>query len=207
MERAIRGSWKYDDFHLSRDGTQTRSDLDLVVEGASQDLRTEYKTAIQLDLEEKRPPLRVSIHAADSLLTMNLDDSFFLNIGEFIAKTNRLKPGEPAYDYTLAKISLLLLRRFPQERYVDVSSRAATPEVEMALGVKLGYFCAFSNGAAATLLSCSQHSTVRLFVQECVVKRASQEFIDFICQRVRFCKSIDPWLQDYLISKVNGTNH
>lgn len=148
--------------------------------------------------------LRVSVHGADSLLKMSLTDSFILNIGEFISKTWELKVNDPDYDYTLAKISLLLLRSFQEERYAAVASRIDTPEVHLALDVKLGRESAFPPEKAALLLRSNGHSIACEFVKECVLARSSPAFVVTICSRIRSCQSIAPWLQEYLISKMGG---
>lgn len=200
---ALRGSWKYDDFHLAPSGALTRSDLDLVVEGLSPKERQHTQATLQAEFGNSMA-LRVSVHGADSLLKMSLADSFILNIGEFIAKTRELKEGDPDYDYTLAKITLLLLRSFPEERYAAVAARIGTPEVRLALDVKLGLKSAFPVEKAALLLRTSAYPIVREFVDEYVLTIPSPVFVDMIRNRVRRCQSIDLWLQEYLISKMGG---
>lgn len=204
LSGALRGSWKYDDFHLAPTGALTRSDLDLVVDGLTPAERLQTQVALQADFGSSMA-LRVSVHGADSLLKMNLADSFILNIGEFISKTQKLKAGDPDYDYTLAKITLLLLRSFPEERYAAVAARIATPEVQLALGVKLGLESAFSPKKSAMLLHSNASPIVREFIDAYVLAVPSPAFVDTIRNRVRRCQSIDLWLQEYLISKMGGT--
>lgn len=203
LPSALRGSWKYDDFHLAPSGALTRSDLDLVVEGLSLKERLQTQATLQAEFGNSMA-LRVSVHGADSLLKMNLADSFILNIGEFISKTRELKAGDPDYDYTLAKITLLLLRSFPEERYAAVAARIGTPEVRLALDVKLGLESAFPPEKAAQLLRSSAYPIVCKFVEEYVLAIPSSVFVDMIRNRVRRCQSIDLWLQEYLISKMGG---
>lgn len=203
LSQALRGSWKYDDFHLSKDGSQSLSDLDLVIDGVSDDVRRQYAEDMQNELSAVLA-LRVSIHGSDSLLEMNLGDSFVLNMGEFIAKTSRIKPEHPEYSYTLAKISLLMLRNFTKERYLDVSQRIHTREVEMSMGVKLGDETYFPTDAATKLLSLSPHSTVKYFVENCVRRSPGEDTIMSVIDQIRQCSSIAPWLQDYLIYKINS---
>lgn len=152
LSHAIRGSWKYDDFHLSKDGSQSLSDLDLVIHGISDEVRHQYVEVLQNELSNVLV-LCVSIHGSDSLLEMNLGDSFVLNMGEFIAKTSRINPEHPEYSYTLAKISLLMLRDFTRERYFNVSKRIRTCEAKTAIEVKLGDETYFSTEDASKLLS------------------------------------------------------
>lgn len=203
ISNALRGSWKHNDFHLDPTGVMTRSDLDLVVEGLSSKERLQKQATLQEDFG-KSMFLRVSVHGADSLLKMSLADSFILNIGEFISKTRTLKAGDPDYDYTLAKISLLLLRSFPEERYTAVAVRIGTPEVRLALDVKLGLESVFPPQKAAILLHSSANPLVYEFVKECALAMPSPVFVDTIRNRVRGCQSIDPWLQEYLIHKMGG---
>lgn len=202
LSDALRGSWKYDDFHLSQDGSESLSDLDLVMGGVLDDVRCNYVEVLQNDLSAVLA-LRVSIHSHDSLLEMNLSDSFVLNMGEFIAKTIRIDPKHPLYSYTLAKISLLILRNFPSERYIDVSKRINTREAENAIAVKLGEEAYFSKEAASMLLSLSGYSTVEYFLSNCVQKLPNQETIKSVKEQIRTCNSIDPWLQNYLINKID----
>lgn len=203
LSGALRGSWKYDDFHLAATGALTRSDLDLVVDGLTPAERLQTQAILQADFGNSMA-LRVSVHGADSLLKMNLADSFILNIGEFISKTRKLKAGNPDYDYTLAKITLLLLRSFPEERYGAVAARIGTPEVQLALDVKLGLESAFPPEKAAILLHSNASPVVREFIEAYVLAAPSPAFVDTIRNRVRRCQSIDPWLQEYLLSKMGG---
>ncbi len=203
ISNALRGSWKHNDFHLDPTGLLTRSDLDLVVEGLSSMERLQTQATLQADFGNSMF-LRVSVHGADSLLKMNLADSFILNIGEFISKTRELNAGDPDYDYTLAKIALLLLRSFSEERYAAVAVRIGTPEVRLALDVKLGLESAFPPEKAAMLLHSSANSLACEFVEECVLAVPSPAFVDTIRNRVHCCQSIDPWLQEYLICKMGG---
>jgi hypothetical protein len=203
LSQALRGSWKYDDFHLSKDGSHSLSDLDLVMNGVSDDARHQQAEILQNELSTVLA-LRVSIHGGDSLLEMNLSDSFVLNMGEFIAKTSRIDPERPEYSYTLAKISLLMLRNFTPERYINVSKRIHTCEAETAIAVKLGEETYFPTQAASKLLSLSCHSTVEFFLSNCVHRSPNQETIDLVKEQVRKCRSIAPWLQNYLISKIDS---
>ena len=203
LSQALRGSWKYDDFHLSKEGSQSLSDLDLVIDGVSGDVRRQYAEVLQNELSTVLA-LRVSIHGSDSLLEINLGDSFVLNMGEFIAKTSKISPEHPEYSYTLAKISLLMLRNFTRERYFNVSKRIRTCEAETAIEVKLGDETHFSTEAASKLLSLSPHSAVKFFVKNCVQKTQNRETIELVKRQVRLCNSISPWLQDYLIFKINS---
>lgn len=204
FSQALRGSWKYDDFHLSEDGSQSLSDLDLVMDGVSGDVRRQHAAVLRNELS-KVLALRVSIHDSDSLLDMNLGDSFVLNMGEFIAKTRQIVPEHPLYSYTLAKISLLILRNFTTERYMGVSKRLHTCEAETAIAVKLGEETYFSTEAASKLLSLSTHSTVEYFLSNCVQRPPSQETIKSVKEQIQKCSSIAPWLQNYLISKMDVT--
>ncbi len=200
---ALRGSWKHNDFHLAPTGTLTLSDLDLVVEGMPPMECVQTQVTLQADFSNSMS-LRVSVHGADSLLKMSLADSFILNVGEFVSKTRELKASDPGYAYTLAKISLLLLRSFPEERYAAVAARIGTPEVALALDAKLGLESTFPTEKAALLLRSCTHSLAREFVEECVLMDPSPTFGNTIRNRIRCCKSIDPWLQEYLISKMDG---
>lgn len=200
---ALRGSWKYNDFHFDSVDESTRSDLDLVVDGMSSVKRLELEATLQMDFADNFA-LRVSIHGADSLLKMSLADSFMLNTGEFIAKTQKLEVGSPDYDYTLAKIVLLLLRTSPEERYNDVANRIGTPEVRLALDVKLGLDSAFPTEKALLLLCSSEHAIAREFIEECVLTVPSPNFVDTVRCHIRRCHTIAPWLQEYLINKING---
>jgi len=204
LSNAIRGSWKHNDFHLAPTGELTRSDLDLVVEGLSPTERQQTQSTLQADIGNSML-LRVSVHGADSLLKMSLADSFILNIGEFISKTRELKAGDPDYDYTLAKITLLLSRSFPEERYAAVAARIDAPEVHLALNVKLGLESVFPPEKAELLLRSSAYPIVREFVAGHIMGAPSPAFVDTIRNRVRHCQSIDLWLQEYLVSKMGGT--
>lgn len=206
ISRSLRGSWRYDDFHLSKDGLQSLSDLDLVMDEAPEPVRRQYAEEIKNELRAVLA-LRVSIHRSDSLLKMNLGDSIVLNMGEFIAKTSRIDQKHPEYSYTLAKISLLMLRDSTQERYFDVSQRIRTREAERSIRVKLGDETDFSTEAALTLLSVSSKSTVKYFVKNCVQRSPSCETIMSVKAQIRQCRSIAPWLQNYLICKMcNGAS-
>ena len=203
LSQALRGSWKYDDFHLSKDGSHSLSDLDLVMDGVSDDVRHQHAEVLRNELSTVLA-LHVSIHGSDSLLEMNLDDSFVLNMGEFIAKTSRLNPEHPKYSYTLAKISLLMLRDFTRERYINISKRIHTCEAKTAIEVKLGEKTCFTTERAFKLLSLSTHSTIEFFLRNCVQRSPNHETIKSVNEQIRKCSSIAPWLQNYLISKINS---
>lgn len=173
------------------------------MDGVSDDVRCQHAEVLQIELSTVLA-LRVSIHGSDSLLEMNLGDSFVLNMGEFIAKTSRINHEHLLYSYTLAKISLLMLRDFTQERYINVSKRIHSCEAETAIAVKLGEETYFSTQAASKLLSLSGHSTVDFFLSNCVYRSPNQETIDLVKEQVRKCRSIAPWLQNYLISKIDS---
>lgn len=200
---ALRGSWRYGDFHLSRVDGFSLSDLDLVIPGLSPASRKMIQYKLQKDLA-RLFPLKVSIHSADSLLTMSLADSFILNIGEFIAKTRMVKIGDASYDHTVAKISLLLLRTYPEERYSEVACRIGTLEALSALAVKLGGETKFSSDAATQLLkSPSAASSIALeFLERCVLEPAGEDFVKSLRNRLNLCASIQPWLRQYLIRKM-----
>jgi hypothetical protein len=202
LEDALRGSWKHDDFHLDPTGTLTRSDLDLVVDGLSTTQRMHIQAILQADFNSSLA-LRVSVHGADSLLKMSLSDSFILNIGEFISKTKKLSVGDSDYDYTLAKIALLLLRSFPEERYAVVAARIGTSEARLALDVKLGLSSLLPTEKAVFLLRSGANPLLVEFVNECILTKPSTSFVESIRNRVRHCHTIDPWLQEYLIDKID----
>lgn len=203
--QALRGSWKYGDFHLHHAGGFSLSDLDLVVPGVSPTSRRMIQSKLQKDLAPFFP-LKVSIHPADSLLKMNLADSFVLNIGEFIAKTRMVKTVDTSYDHTLAKISLLLLRSYPEERYPEVACRIGTPEALSALAVKLGAEAKFSSDTAGLLLKSTSaaNSFALEFLERCVFEPASEDFLGSLRNRIALCSSIEPWLREYLIRKIDG---
>ncbi len=204
LSHALRGSWKYNDFHFDAVGKFSLSDLDLVVEGLSPDERRQLQKALQRKFLDKLS-LRVSVHGADSLLKMNLTDSFILNTGEFISKARNLKRGAPEYDYTLAKIVLLLLRDSPEERYHEITMRVGTLEAHLALKVKLGLAAAFPVESAAQLLRTGTSPTAHEFADECVLSAPSQDFANALRLRIRGCDTIAPWLQEYLIAKMDGS--
>lgn len=203
MVHSLRGSWNYGDFHISPDGKSTRSDLDIVLLGASSAERKEYRDRLQRDFDDTLG-LRVSVHGADSLLMMTLNDSFVLNTGEFLSKTIRDTVSQQEYEYTLAKISLLLLRQRPDERYEDTARRIGTREAAEALAVKFGVSDVFSNDSAKVLLSTSSNPVVGRFLDMCVLERPSRQFVHSMYDEIRRCRSIEPWLQEYLISKIAG---
>ncbi|MBI3916365.1 MAG: hypothetical protein HY322_05095 [Betaproteobacteria bacterium] len=199
---ALRGSWKHNDFHLDCSGRFSLSDLDLVVDGKSVLERKQLQITLQEELKDSFP-LRVSIHGEDSLLKMNLVDSFVLSTGEFISKTRNRQ--DPNYDYALAKIALLFLRSFLDERLFAVATRIGTPEARLALDVKLGLRSTFPTESAAALLYSDASPITIEFVEECVLAPPSARFVEIIRSRVRSCPTIDPWLQEYLISKMDAT--
>ncbi|MEA2206797.1 MAG: hypothetical protein QOE77_3573 [Blastocatellia bacterium] len=148
--------------------------------------------------------MKVSIHPADSLLKMTLEDSFVLNIGEFIAKTHMRATNEPLYEHTLAKISLLLLRIHTTERYTDIAYRIGTREAFSALSVKLGATTGFPLQAARRLLKLGSTSFSSEFFERCVLQRANADFLYLLRNRIQLCSSIELWLQEYLIAKIDG---
>jgi hypothetical protein len=199
---ALRGSWKYNDFHLDHIGKQSFSDLDLMVDVSATD-QQKIKSSLERDLAPCLT-LPVSVHGADSLLKINLEDSFVLNIGEFIAKTRLKGECDSFYHYTLAKISLLLLRTSSRERYEAVAHRIDAPEAHAALAVKLGRESTFDVNAAKLLLTHSSHPTAREFYERCILETPGEAFLTSFRSRIRSCKTIEPWLQEYLIKKIDG---
>ena len=198
---SVRGSWKYGDFHLSADGSKSYSDLDLVISEIGEKERHEFAALIRSRLAP-RLNLAVSIHPADFLMSMNLDDSLVLSLGEFVAKASRGPQLGAHFQYMTAKITLLLLRQHVRERYLDVAQRIGTPEAERSAEVKLGTHCEFSLQAAAKLAGGTRDTTIKMFVRTCLLSADFPAAATYVCCRIERCASIAPWLKHHLLSKM-----
>jgi hypothetical protein len=200
----LRGSWLRGDFHLMPDGTRSYSDVDLVVLSADADMRLCIAQECARDIG-RRLPMKVSVHPADSLALVGLDDSFYLGIGEYIAKSRANEWGKGGLDYLRAKLVLMLLRRTCQETYEEIVKRLEDPDGRRAWETKLGCESAFSIECAARLVGHHGHALAQECIAECVRVPASPAWIDRVLCGVRHAPTIEPWLRDYLVDKVRNT--
>ena len=204
LSDAVRGSWKYGDFHLSQDGSSTQSDLDLVVQHATNDEKSAISSSIHTLLSPTLD-VRVSVHAADSLLAMDLKDSFVLNMGEFLSKVAGQTEHPESRDYVMAKIVLLLLRCNPAERYSQVAARLGTPDAILAIRVKLGVRVKLPRSAALRLVANSDHPVVAEFQRTCVRQDNWVDAASYVRSNIGNCPTIADWLRNYLLSKLSDT--
>lgn len=200
----LRGSWLYGDFHLSCTGQRSLSDVDLVVTSISEIKRSLLARRLTDEITEFLP-MRVSIHKEDSLQYMSLSDAVLMAIAEFIVKLRHDVPQcRVTRDYLRAKITLLLHRNTLNERYSAVANRVGGPHATRALDVKLGSSESFPLESAVTLLESLRGALPLEFGQECLVQEPTDDYIEFVEKRVRLAKTVEPWLQQYVIDKIRG---
>lgn len=201
--QCLRGSWLKDDFHFSTTLKTSFSDLDLVCPGPSLG-RIKLLQNVNDTLYKNAFLIRVSVHKADSLLKMSIEDSRVLNIGEYLSKVinNNLSPDH--LSYIRAKMILLLLRINTGERYIDVANRINTYESYKAYRNKIGIESDFSLENAHALLLTSQTRPVKLFLYSCILSNPTEKYTSQIINHLTDCKSIERWLQKYLIAKIQG---
>ena len=161
----VAGSWRHGDFHASSSTCPTESDLDLVAANP----HLICPADITAELGRREPRLRgvsVSVHPPDSFDGLRLEDGYFLNISEFVAKMRNGRFGESRRaDYLRAKVCLLLCRLSDEERYGDVASRLGTKHARMALSVKLGLQRRFDVASANALLAHARSPDARALAQ------------------------------------------
>ena len=206
--RYLRGSWKNGDFHWNIDKGITYSDIDILIEGISIELRQKMAKAITDETANfSNAPIHTSIHPQNALDLMDLKDSRVLNICEYISKFISFSSYEQrGLEYLRAKILLLLLRNHTSERYIDVRNRIQTPEVQRAYGVKLGLYPIFSIEDARTLIYKFGDQMSKIFYDHCLRSIPSSSYINSIVSTLQNCNTIDRWLKDYMIDKLYNSN-
>jgi len=203
IETSIRGSWLYGDFHLSKEGDYSLSDLDLVIDGETLARCGEIAHEVATSLKQVIS-LRVSVHPARYLEAMELDDAKFLVIGEYLANVKCYVPlGQTTKDYIRAKCALMVLRNSISERYAEVARRIGTIEAYQALSVKLGSSDVFSSEVCCKLLSECSEQTVVEYSRYCLLDDVSDNHLDSILRRLANSSSVHPWLLKNLARKIN----
>ena len=205
LDNHIQGSWKAGDFHLSIDGNTSYSDVDILVNGINEFEQKRLIQAISLDLSKYFDyPISVSIHNRNSLYQMNISDAQVLGIAEYIAQYRKIHATISCpKDYIDSKFTLLLLRNSFNERYQEVSNRIGTIEAQRALDVKLGREKNFPIEYAKFLISEFGNTTGIQFYNHCLFNNPDDNFAKSILSQLAQCQTIDQWLHDYLVSKVN----
>jgi hypothetical protein len=139
----LMGSFGYGDFHLRIDGSETYSDLDLVLLGCTDDVRFPLAERIAAGLDELGVAISVSVQPGDMFSALHRTSSQFLHLGEFLRRSVPLDLDDPRLDYLRAKLCLSLLKRDVGCRYSDVleeyRDKARVPH-----DVKLGRASVFS---------------------------------------------------------------
>jgi hypothetical protein len=203
LSTALRGSWYFNDFHLT--GRTSFSDLDLVVREEAL-MREEVRKGVSNDLADLGLPLRVSIHPSDDLSRVTLEDSTPLIIAEFLSKWPP-KLGQASFgDYTIAKTVLLLLRNVTKERYRETAARIGTPLAETACAVKLGTEFRLKASHAISLVSPEADGLVLPFIDYLSATVKRDWLISTVKEHLLAAGSISSWLADYMLVKLNAAD-
>lgn len=200
---SIRGSWAHGDFHYCEKTHRSFSDLDLVMALADEErIRRSQLIAQACSLVVTVP---VSIHPAEFLSEMTIEDARWLNVAEFLAKTARLPLDDAFYQYTAAKISLLLCRSHNAQRYEDVARAVGSAAAHGALLCKIGSSQIFDRLDAAKLVSVVAHEAGQTFVALLSPFADQRGVTDFVRSKINAGHSIQPWLRERILSKLART--
>ena len=121
---ALRGSWRWGDFHLDERTGRSCSDVDLF----GRDTHAAGR------LSTGAGPLRVAVHAVDYERSVSLRVSYAFALVN-LATARVARADDP---YLLAKAQLMLARQDTGERYADVAARLGGPPAVRLVGRKLG---------------------------------------------------------------------
>jgi hypothetical protein len=198
---AVRGSWRYGDFHLSSYGRISMSDLDLVITG----MTDSEIASLRPEIERRLAPalqIPVSIHPLESMRGMSSDDARLLAIGEYlISILRKVQAGRMSADYARAKVTLLFLRRTTDERYPEVAFRMDEPGIIRAAKVKLGIAADFTVADMTHCLQNERDETIQRFIAGCLLHNPTSEFVRKWERDVRAASSVSQWLKEFLISR------
>lgn len=204
-EYAIRGSWRWNDFHMTtRCPVVSYSDLDLVLDGCGeQDRHRRAAVVRRAVLLATGHDIRVSVQPKDHHAALTLPDSRFLVLGEYLRHGREHPAGSPKRDYLLAKSALGLLRARPEERYPQIASRLGTPYAAAAAAVKLGDRSALGAHTTQALLSTGvgipeAALLIRLAPADTIDTQVYDDWLDDLASR----QSIPPWLGSLMRSLV-----
>jgi hypothetical protein len=147
---ALRGSWRFGDYHFDLDSGTSFSDLDLLV------LRPPKLDPDAIGrLCDSVSPLvkRVSVKPVDEFSqTLTLESATWVAVAAFVARMTHPPCHPVERTYVLAKVLLHLHRRSVPARYGAIAAQIATRAARGALHVKLGWALTLPAGAAADLL-------------------------------------------------------
>ncbi|RKZ54459.1 MAG: hypothetical protein DRR16_03180 [Candidatus Parabeggiatoa sp. nov. 3] len=204
MLEFLRGSWKTGTFHLNSSGRYSQSDIDILVYKIDQSRAKIISNAIMQDtLLLFDSPLDVSIHPEDSLSNLNINDSKLINIAEYIFKYKQyIFKNSGNLDYIKVKIIFFLLRKTVDDSYTSITTRIDTKEIKHALNVKMGLESIFPLEYAKQLIYTYGNQFAFDFLKNCLVKVPDEDFINFITDEIHSSKTIDSWLQSYMLEKL-----
>lgn len=201
----IRGSFRFNDFHLDLATGRSYSDLDLVgsaLEAVETDaIRQRIADTIEAACGSK---LKVAIHPAEYFSGLNPGDARFLAIGEYLRLESARKASPGLADYHRAKTVLMALRSSPSERYRATAERLHSKSSRLALNVKLGLEPTFTWESAAELLDAVECTTeaaelLRLCGEESL---SESDFFNFL-EELRGRTEIPSWLRSLLLDRVS----
>lgn len=204
----VRGSFGHGDFHLSRNGQTSFSDLDLLYPGCGDLERVHRAQSIQelLDVEHGLR-LRVSVQPADMYTSLSPSDSRYLAIGEYLRHCDEYARDAARSSYLLAKATLAVLRSGAQERYGETADRLRCSASRHALCVKLGMYESFEFSEAQQLLTSGPPEAADLVA---VVRHGApdEEIRRRYAKEIRLRISIPIWLRELVASLVEErANH
>ncbi|MFS2185654.1 hypothetical protein ACCC92_03210 [Mucilaginibacter sp. Mucisp84] len=202
-ELSLRGSWKFDDFHLDSQQDLTHSDIDLIAMGP---LKSEKELVIA-GLQQQISPLlriRISIHPEDHLSQISLEDSRIKNIYEYLIHfKNAQDPEHPSVNYLKAKIMMLLLKRTERnQRFADIRAELPGPATANLHAIKIGTEKTIDLQALSRLMDTITDPVTLSFYANCIIADPSPQYYDAIHQQFLDCETVSDWLKNYIISKM-----
>jgi len=202
---AIGGSWAANDFHLTRSGDSSLSDVDAVIlqrDVASTRLHVERH--ITLGAGRNVLNLRVSVHGASYEDKLSLPDAHCM--GVILMAQSSVAAESKLRRYLQCKSALSLLRSRPAERYGEVAARIGSETAVRMYGVKLGVVDTVEADQIRRELALAGsdlplHDLAVKFLVGGFDRSALLQLLSYVDSHFHTVE----WLRDYLAAKVLAT--
>jgi hypothetical protein len=199
---ALRGSWKYDDFHLNLNKDITYSDIDLLANSKQNFNREKILMPIEIQLKNIIN-IKLSIHPDDHFEKISLEDSKLKTIYEYIVYyKNCIITRRTPLNYFKAKTLLLLMKsEEKQQRYFDIYDEVNHPGIVNLYNMKIGITETFQKHFVSDMVAKKGDLIIKSFFDNCIEHQPQEHYFSEIHRRFISAKSISPWLKSYIISK------
>ncbi len=198
----IRGSWKYNDFHLDFLKTFTYSDIDLIAPKSLNIDTTMLKFEIEQSLKNILP-MKVSIHFDDHLSNISIEHSKVKFIYEYlISYLKTLKFGTENNDYFKAKTIMMLMRTVDNnQRFKQICDEIGGKSINNLYKIKIGEQNEINLSNLTEMIHRNGDQITKSFITNCVNKDPNCQYIDLIRDQFHACTTISDWLKNYIEQK------